>query len=113
MNNINCCYTLLYGFTEILYHYTNLYSVSVNTLLLQMIDLHLPSIVLIYSPEQISVVAEGEEVVPEIFKADVSSFLGDYPRKKLRGGQIPLMCFSPISVSRIQVSSCLGKSFIL
>lgn len=65
------------------------------------------------SSEQTAEVAEGEEVVSEIFKTDVSFFLGDYPQKKLRGGQIPLMCFSPISVSRIQVSSCLSKSSIL
>ena len=64
------------------------------------------------SHEQISVVAEGE-VIAERFKTDVSSFLGDYPQKKLQGGQIPLMCFSPISVSKIQALSCLSKSFIL
>lgn len=75
--------------------------------------LHLPSIALICSHEQISVVAEGEEVIAERFKTDVSSFLGDYPQKKLQGGQIPLMCFSPISVSKIQALSCLSKSFIL
>lgn len=75
--------------------------------------LHLPSIVLICSHEQISVVAEGEEVIGERFKTDVPSFLGDYPQKKLRGGRIPLMYFSPISVSKIQALSCLGKSFIL
>lgn len=55
--------------------------------------------------------AEGEVVIPEIFRGDVSFFVGDYPRKRLRGGQIPLMCFCLISVSRIQVSTCRSESF--
>lgn len=47
------------------------------------------------------VVVVGEEVISEVFKRAVSFFLGDYLQKKLPGGQIPSMYFSPISVSRI------------